>query len=427
VNTEQPSPARPREQATNGRLPRWTVTGGGEDIADPHFYAGTRHFEVWEQARREHPIAWTESSKAGSFWSVTSHDLGNQILRQPAVFVSGRGMRLGGNPAAIRMASGRTLVVSDGDTHRALRSAHAAWFSGKAMSAMRPGLERTIEDLLRHILTRDAGFDAVADLAVQVPIWVLFEMMGVPSADRERLVQLTATAFDDSGTSPGAAHARATAHTGIFAYFIDLVAERRARPGTDIVTSLVQAKVNGRNLTDEEIILNCDGLLNGGLETTPHAISGALLAFSQYREAWSQLKKDPELIDTAVEEILRWASPPMHAMRTAVAESTVGPARIFPGDPVVVWLASCNRDEDVFPGADRFLIDRRPNPHLCFAAGPHYCIGALLARIELRCFLAALLTQVASVELTGEIVRQRSNFLHGLTRLDVRLTAEPRG
>jgi cytochrome P450 len=407
------------------RSPRWTVTGPGEDIADPLFYTGTRHLEVWREARREHPIAWTESARVGGFWSVATHDLGNQVLRNPKTFPSGQGMRLGGNPAAVRMASGRMLVVSDGDVHRGLRAAHSTWFTGKAISVIHPDLDRTVESLLRGILAQDAEFDAVADLSVKVPMWVLFEMMGVPDADREALAALTATGFDDSDESPAGAQARATAHTAIFAYFMDLLYRRKARPGTDIVTSLVQARMNGRPLSEEEIILNCDGLLNGGLETTPHAISGALLAFSQYPGEWSRLKKDPQLVDSAVEEILRWTAPPMHAMRTAAESTTIGAAEIRPGDQVAVWLPSCNRDENVFTDPDLFLIDRKPNPHICFGVGPHYCVGALLARLELKCFLTALVRLVASVEVTGEPSRQRSNFLHGLTRLDVRMTPEP--
>jgi cytochrome P450 len=407
------------------RSPRWAVTKPGEDIADPLFYTGSRHFEVWREARRAHPIAWTESPRVGGFWSITTHDLGNQVLRNPKAFPSGKGMRLGSSPASVRMASDRMLVVSDGDVHRGLRAAHSTWFTSKAISVIHPELERTVAELLHGILARDADFDAVENLAFKVPMWVLFEMMGVPDKDREQLASLTATGFDDSDDGPAGAETRSTAHTAVFAYFVDLLYQRRARPGTDIVTSLVQATMNGRQLSDEEIILNCDGLLNGGLETTPHAISGAIQAFSHYPEAWRQLKKDPQLVDSAVEEILRWTAPPMHAMRIAAADTVIGPAEIRSGDQVAVWLPSCNRDENVFQDPDQFLIDRQPNPHICFGVGPHYCIGALLARLELKCFLTAMVQQVASIELAGEAVRQRSNFLHGLTRLDVRMTPEP--
>jgi cytochrome P450 len=405
------------------RSPRWTATRAGEDIADPRFYTGTRHFEVWRQARRDHPIAWVDSGLAGGFWSVTGHALGNEILRQPGTFWSTEGMRLGGNPAAVRAAADRMLVVSDGDTHRMLRSALSTWFTGKAVATLHPELDRTVDDLLRKILARGTDVDVVEDLAVRVPMWVLFEMMGVPEADREELMRLTAAGFDASDASSEAA--QSTAHTAIFAYFVDLMYQRRARPGPDMVTTLVQAETNGRKLTDEEIILNCDGLLNGGLETTPHAISGAILAFAQYPDTWQRLRDEPSLIGTAVDEILRWTSPPMQAMRTARADATVGPAQIQRGDQVVVWLPSCNRDEDVFPAAGEFRIDRQPNPHICFGAGPHYCIGGPLARLELKCFLTALRGLVASMEVVGEPVRQQSNFLHGLARLQVQMKPDP--
>jgi cytochrome P450 len=405
------------------RSPRWTATGPGEDIADPRFYTGTRHFEVWQQARRDHPIAWAESGLAGGFWSVTGHALGNEVLRQPGTFWSTEGMRLGSSPAAVRAAAGRMLVVSDGAAHRMLRAALSTWFTGRSVATLHPELERTVDDLLRGILARGTQFDVVEDLAVRVPMWVLFEMMGVPEADRDELMRLTAAGFDTSDSSSEAA--QSTAHTAIFAYFVDLMYQRRARPGPDMVTSLVQAEVDGRTLTDEEIILNCDGLLNGGLETTPHAISGAILAFAEHPDAWQRLRDDDGLTDTAVDEILRWTSPPMHAMRTATAGAAIGPAQIQRGDQVVVWLPSCNRDEAAFPAADEFRVDRRPNPHICFGAGPHYCIGGLLARLELKCFLAALRGLVASMEVTAEPVRQQSNFLHGLARLEVQLKPAP--
>jgi cytochrome P450 len=407
------------------RNPQWSAIGLDEDIASPDFFAGTRHFEVWREARRTQPIAWSQSGRFGGFWSVTSHDLGNQVLRQPGVFTSSRGMRLGSTPAGVQMASGRMLVVSDGDVHRGLRTAHSSWFNSRAISAFHPDLEHTVDALLRGILAQDRTCDVVEELAVKLPTWVLFEMMGVPAADRDELVRLTATAFDDSGDSIAAAQDRIVAHASIFAYFADLLTQRRARPGADMVTSLAQACVRGRNLTDEEVILNCDGLVNGGLETTPHAISGAILAFAQNPGEWRRLKEDPGLIDTAVEEILRWTSPAMHAMRTASTDTVIGPARITAGDQVAVWFPSCNRDENVFTDPDRFLIDRRPNPHLCFGAGPHHCVAALLARVELRCLMAAMTRLVAAIEVTGEVVRQRSNFLNGLTRLDVRMTPEP--
>lgn len=403
------------------RTPKWIAGERGADLAAPAFYAGEQHIEVWREARRVHPIAWAESDRAGGFWSVTTHTLADQILRQPRIFGSAHGMRLAGNEAAVRAASGRMLVVSDGEAHRGLRSAHSAWFTTRSLAGLGPPLDRRLEAHLHGLLARGTAFDAVGELAVRIPMWALFAMMGVPGSDQDELARLTAAAFDDSDESEQGTHARAVAHAAIFGYFANLVRRRRSRPGHDIVTALTRAEVNGGRLSDEVIILNCDGLLNGGLETTPHAVSGAILALAQHPDAWQRLRTDPQAVDGAVEEILRWTSPAMQAMRTATADVSVGPASIRAGERVVMWLPSANRDETVFADPDAFRIDRERNPHLAFGAGPHFCIGASLARLELRSFLAAMVRLVEAVEV-DQAVRQPSSFLNGLARLDVRMT-----
>ncbi len=397
--------------------PRWAV-GGEVDLAAPGLYTGTHHLDLWREARREHPIAWAESARAGGFWSVTSHAYGRSILKQANVFASGHGMRLDSSPAAVRAATGKMMVVADGETHRALRAAHASWFSLRTVAALQLALRRRLEAHLRDLLGRESAFDVVAELSNQVPRWALFDMMGVPARDQERLAELTATAFDDGDQGEVATRARSRAHAAMFGYFAGLVRRRRAEPADDLVSALIAA-----SLPDDVVVLNCDGLLNGGLETTPHAISGSVELFAERPEVWHRLREDPALLDTAVEEILRWTSPAMQAMRTATADVTVGPARIRSGERVVVWLPSCNRDATVFTDPDTFLVDRAPNPHLAFGAGPHVCIGAALARMELRTFLTVMSRLVAAVHVEGAPRRQPSSFLHGLARLDVRMHA----
>lgn len=409
------------------RSPTWSVTDPDTDLADPHFYASGPHTEAWRLARRVHPVAWTESATAGGFWSVTGHREGNRVLKDSRNFISAAGMRLGADPAGVAAAADRMLVVSDGAAHRRLRAAHASWFTPRAIEALCSDVVARVDQALVALLERGEPFDAVAELTVKLPAWVLFRMLGVPAEDWDGLAALAAAAFDDAQAGPAAAAARLEAHTGILGRFVQLVDLRRDEPGDDLVSSLAQAVVDGRALTDDEVILNCDGLVNGGLETTPHAASGALLAFARHPEQWRRLKADPGLLERAVEEILRWTSPPTHAMRTAAADVTVGRALVRRGERIVVWIPSCNRDEEVFPEADRFLIDRNPNQHLSFGGGPHYCIGSALARLELRCFLTALLDRVESIAVVGEIARQASNFLYGHSRLDVVLAPAPAG
>ncbi|MFI6819867.1 cytochrome P450 [Micromonospora sp. NPDC050187] len=406
------------------RTPLFTAGGEDFDPTDPHLFTTDRHLAVWRQARARHPVAWQESADGG-LWSVTGHRAGSELLRRPAEFTSTLGMRLGSSPQAVRAAAGQMLVVADGPAHRRLRTAHSAWFTPRALAGLRAELLRRLDARLAELLDRGTPFDVVGELTALLPAWALLGMMGVPAADWDHLVGLTLRAFDDDERGPEAAAARTEAHTEVFLYFADLLDRRRAEPGDDMVSALAQAVVDGRPLTDEEIVLNCDGLMNGGLETTPHAASGAMLAFARHPEVWRRLRQDPELTDRAVEEILRYTSPPMHAMRTATVDATLGDASIRAGDRVVVWFPSCNADDTVFTEPERFVVDRWPNPHLGFGGGPHYCIGAALARLELRCLLETLARRVEAFEVTGAVVRQPSNFLNGLRRLDLALTPAP--
>jgi cytochrome P450 len=415
-----------RKETMRIRTPRWTAGRADADLADPYLYTGEKHLEMWRQARGEHPVAWTESELAGGFWSVVTHAEGSEVIRRPTSFVSVQGMRLQANPAGVRAAAGRMLVVSDGAEHRRLRGVHQAWFNARSVAALVPTLAARIEERLDTLLERGTSFDAIAEVTAEVPRWALFDLLGVPEEDQDGLARTMEAAFDDSDPGPLGEAARTAAHTQIFGYFGDLLDLRREEPGDDIVSALAQAAPDGVPLTDDEILLNCDGLMNGGLETTSHALAGALLVFARRPEVWRRLRGDPGLIDTAVEEILRWTSPALHALRTAAEDTVLGDVRIAMGDRIAVWYPSCNRDEQVFADPDTFRIDRRPNPHIAFGGGPHYCIGATLTRLEVRCMLAAAIERIAEIEVVGDAVRRPSNFLQGLSHLRIGLTADRR-
>ncbi|MFI9018507.1 cytochrome P450 [Streptomyces griseus] len=398
-----------------GGCPAGTVRG--PDLTDPATYRDTDYFAQWRRARRDHPVVRLESPRFGAFWSVTAHAAARQVLERPESFTSTRGMRLGGEPAAVSAASGRMLVVSDGPAHTRLRSAHAPWFAGQAVSRLKDALRSRLDALLAD-LADGSPVDVPARLARPLPTWLVCGMLGVPEEDWEELALLAAAAFDETETST--ASARRAASAGVFAYFAELLEKRRADPGDDLVSALVH-QPGGDRLTDEEILLTCDGLVNGGLGTTRHAVSGAVLAFAAHPRQWERLRADRGLVPTAVEEILRWVSPPLHIMRTATEDVLLGGARIRAGERVVLWIPSCNRDESVFAEPDAFRVDRRPNPHLGLGGGPHYCIGASLARLELRTLLRALLDHVARFESDPVLTRTPSTFLHGLDRLEVTL------
>jgi cytochrome P450 len=390
------------------RSPVWQPDTTAIDPAAPSFHAAPNRFTVWQLARRKHPVAWTHSATNGEFWSVTTHGFAREVLQNPQQFVSGAGMRLGANARAVALASGKMLVVTDGVNHRRVRAAHTAWLSSSAIDRTASDIERDIENLVANLIAAGGSFDAVKDLGAVVARQVLARVLGIPHADWAELARLT-----DAAYATNVAQDAAEAHGQLLMYLNDLLQQRRRNPHDDFVTALAQSTVDGRRLTDDEILLNLDGMLTGGLETTPLAVSGALVAFGRDPDCWARLRTQPELFSSAVEEILRWTSPPGHVMRTATADISLGEAHIRSGDRVVVWIPSANRDEAVFPDGERFVVDRKRIPHLSFGGGPHYCVGAVLARLELRALLTVLTRLVSSIAVTGREERRRSNFLHG--------------
>jgi cytochrome P450 len=392
----------------NERWPIWNADATTADPAAPSFYASPDRFRVWQVARREHPVAWTDSATYGEFWSVTTHGLAREVLQNPRQFTSTAGMRLGSNARGVALASGKLLVVTDGANHRRLRAAHSAWLSSSAVDRMHSDIEHDIENLLADLIAGGGSFDAVKDLGTIISRQVLGRVLGIPAADWGDLGRLT-----DAAYATNVAQDFAEAHGELLMYLDDLLRQRRRNPQDDFVTALCGATVEGRPLTDDEILLNCDGMLSGGLETTPLAVGGALVAFARDPACWQRLREHPELFNSAVEEILRWTSPPGSTLRTALTDTSLGEARIRAGDRVVVFLPCANRDEAVFPDPERFVVDRDPNPHLSFGAGPHFCVGAVLARLELRTLLTVMARLVSSIAVTGREEYRQSNFLHG--------------
>ena len=401
------------------RHPVWSPHGTSPDPADPDFHTSADRFDVWRAARHAHPIAWTTSDAYGDFWSVTTHGPAREVLQNPELFTSTAGMRLGGNARAVAAASGRMLVVTDGPAHRRLRGAHSAWLSTSTLTRMRSDIEKEVDALLTELLANGGSFDAVRDLGTAVARLVLGRVLGIPQGHWAELGALT-----DAAYATNVAHEATLAHSELLVYLYELLEQRRADPQDDFVTALSGTTLDGRPITDDEVLLNCDGMLSGGLETTPLAVAGAAVAFARDPLCWARFRAQPELLDTAVEEILRWTSPPGHVLRTAVADTELGDAHVRAGDRVVVWIASANRDEGVFADADSVVLDRDPNPHLSFGAGPHFCVGAVLARLELRCLLTVMARRVSSIAVTGREEHRRSNFLHGHEIAEVTVAAD---
>jgi cytochrome P450 len=395
------------------------------DIADPNLYGAGDALGTWAYLRATTPVFWNELPDGDGFWAVMTYRPALEVYRQAHLFTSERGMRVGAEPTAMGAAAGRMLIVSDPPRHTALRQLMSPAFRPVAVTALESALRSAVSTLIdRAVAGRSVDF--VSDVAAILPAAVICDLMGVPAADRDFMIDMTSRAFGasvgkEAQTGPASGMDRAEAHAEIFLYYTDLIEQRRRRPGDDLVSRLIRGDVNGRRLTDEEVLLNCDGLITGANETTRHAMVGGLLALIDNPAEWRRLRAGEVDLDRAADEILRFTSPAMHVKRVAKADSEVGGQRIRAGESVAVWNPSANRDETVFPDPDRLDLARTPNRHLTFGHGPHTCLGAMLARLELRVLLEGLRDRVTRIEQAGPAERLYSNFIWGFGRLPVTL------
>ena len=306
-----------------------------------------------------------------------------------------------------------------------------ARFTPKAVRARRDDVERIGVEIVDAGApgTTSVEMDFVERIAAPFPLAVIAWLLGVPRDDWDLLFRWTNEVIgkDDpdyrrAGESPGQTIKRARGE--VHAYFRRLIEQRRHDPRDDLVSDLIRGEVGGAPLTDEQLVQYCELLVEAGNETTRNAISGAVLAFSEYPDQWEKLRDHPELLSDAVEEILRWVSPISHFTRTAAGDYELRGVKIRAGEQVALYYASANRDDDVFDDPFAFRIDRRPNPHLAFGFGEHFCMGAHVARVELETIFRHLLGRFEWFDVTGPVARLSSITNGSIKRLPLRNRTE---
>lgn len=401
-----------------------------QDIADPALYESGDPVAVWAHLRATTPVFWNEHPPGSGFWAVMAYEPALEVYRNTHAFTSELGMRIDSDPAAIKAAAGRMLIVTDPPAHQELRQVMSSAFLPRVVATLTESMRSVIEPLVMAALRKDS-IDFVSEVASVLPAAIICNIMNVPQSDRSMMVEMTSKAFGASvgvearcpaGQSERTELERTEAHAEIFAYFSDLLERRRRNSGDDVISALIGGEMSGRRLTDTEILMNCDGLLTGANETTRHASAAGLIALIDNPDEWRRLRNGEVGIDSAVEEVLRYTSPALHVMRVATRDVEVGDQLVRAGDSVAVWNSSVNRDETIFADPDRFDLGRSPNRHLTFGVGPHFCLGAMLARVELKVLLEVLAERVAHIELAGAVRRMRSNFMWGIEHLPVSLT-----
>jgi cytochrome P450 len=386
------------------------------NLLDPGLYSHGDPYALWRWLRLNDPVRWHPPAQLPGFWILTRYEDVRAVYRDPATFSSVGGILLRPADHGADPGGGRTLALTDPPRHRLLRAIVDGWFVPRAVRILEADLRDVASGVVRRAVEHGTC-DFVSEIAARIPLYVICNMMGIPSSDWERIFALTNQAFG----APEAA-ARRLAHLEIFQYFEDLIAVRIRCPADDLVSALVTARPDGTKLTPEEVLLNCDNLLVGGTENTRIATAGGMLAFLEHPAEWQAISADPGLLPSAVEEVLRWTSTATHIMRTATRSVVIRGRYIETGERVTLWNPSANRDESIFAEPDRFDVRRQPNRHLALGAGEHFCLGGTLARAELRLIYTELLRGTDRIELADEPVRLRSIVVNGLERLPVKLT-----
>ncbi len=397
------------------------------ELVDPARYArkGYPH-AVWTRLRAEAPVAYIAPAGYQPFWAITKHADIVHISTQPLRFSSAQGITLA-RADAPAMTPPEMVVLLDPPRHGPMRRVVMRRFTPHAVRAKRADIERIAVGILDSAAPAGAAgeFDFVRSIAAPFPLAVIAWSLGVPRDDWELLHRWTNEVIgkDDPeyrrpGERPGQTFMRARGE--LHGYFQRLIEQRRSDPQDDLVSELIRGQVDGKPLTAEQLLAYCELLVEAGNETTRNAISGGLLAFCEQPDEWDKLRGRPELLSDAVEEILRWVSPISHFTRVATEDCEVRGAKIRAGEQVALYYASANRDEEVFEAPFAFRVDRRPNPHLAFGFGEHFCMGAQLARVELEVIFRLLLARLECFELSGPVERLSSAVNGSIKRLPLR-------
>jgi cholest-4-en-3-one 26-monooxygenase len=398
------------------------------DLSDPDLFVRGWPADVFRRLRAEAPVAWNDSANGNGFWVVSRHQDVWDISLDQKTFSSARN---GAIPRdwqndEEREAQSGMLINMDPPRHTKYRRLVNLGFSPKMVNRLEPHIRQLAAGIVDAVAAR-GHCDFVNDVAAELPLQVIVEMIGVPLEDRHLVFDWSnkMMAYDDPEYQEGPETGQMAAMQ-MFMYANQLALERKARPREDLVSVLMTAEVEGEKLAEHEFDQFFLLLAVAGNETTRNLISGGMLALLEHPEQRARLLADRRLLDSAVEEMLRWVAPVMQFRRTVQRDVQLHGIHLHAGDLVSVWYGSANRDERVFRDADRFDVGRQPNEHLAFGIGPHFCLGANLARLEIRIMFEELLRRLPDIRPAGPVERLRSNFINGIKRMPVEFTPERR-
>ena len=398
------------------------------DFTDLDNFANGFPHDLFEVHRREAPVYWhepTENTPDGEgFWSVATYTETLAVLRDPETYssVTGGARPFGGTLLQDLAVAGQVLNMMDDPRHSQIRRL--------VSSGLTPRMIRRVEDDLRararqllDAVEPGEPLDFVVEIAAELPMQMICILLGVPESERHWLFEAIEPQFDFGGSRKASVGQMTPEEAGtrMYTYGQELIAAKRAEPTDDMLSVVANATLDSEALSDLELYLFFSLLFSAGAETTRNAVAGGLLAVAEHPDQLSALRADPSLLPTAVEEMVRWTSPSPSKRRTATRDVELGGCAIEAGQKVQIWEGSANRDAAAFDSPDNFDIGRKPNPHLGFGQGIHYCLGANLARLELRVLYEELLSRFSSVRVVKPVEWTRSNRHTGIRHLVVEL------
>jgi cytochrome P450 len=400
-------------------------------LAQPDAYADEKRLhEALTHLRAHAPVSWVDSKGYRPFWAITKHADVMDIERQNDLFTNhprpllmiteGEDMLMQQMEAGIGL---RTLIHMDDPHHRDMRKIGADWFRPKAMRDLKARCDELAKIYVDKMAEMGPECDFAQEIAVNYPLYVILSLLGLPESDFPRMLKLTQEMFGGDDTEfqrGGSPEDMMAVLLDFFNYFGALTASRREHPTEDLSSAIANAKIDGEPLSDMDTASYYVIVASAGHDTTSAGIAGGLLALLENPGELTRLQKNPGLMGTAVEEMIRWVVPVKEFMRTAQADTEVRGVPIAKGESVLLSYVSANRDDEVFDDPFRFDVGRDPNKQLSFGYGVHFCLGAALARMEINSFFTELVPRLTSLELAGEPELMATTFVGGLKHLPIR-------
>ena len=398
------------------------------NLLDSTAFAQRVPHEWFAFLRKNAPVWWHEETDGPGFWAVTTLPEATQVNRDYEHFSSARKATYIWELAEDDLAQQQLVMLNmDPPLHTRYRRLVNKGFTPRMVNQLHDRIHVATDNIIDEVIERGSA-DFVTDIAAELPLVVIAELLGVPNEDRHRM-------FDWSNRMIGsedpeyqnAGEAAQVASMELYAYASELFATKRVDPHEDLMSVLTQVELDGEQLSSFELELFFLLLTVAGNETTRNLISGAMATFFDYPDQWELLRNDRSLLPGAGEEMLRYVTPVMNFRRQTTAGFELGGQTIEPDSKVVFFHISANRDENVFANPQTFDLTRNPNPHMAFGAGgPHFCLGANLARMEIRVMFEHLLDRMPEMELAGPVQRLQSAFISGVKHIPVSFPAGPR-